>query len=141
MSIYFNASKQTLSTFWGGDVTAKTSRRDSFFLIFWCALNTTLGQFHQRFTSKFFVWKFVQSQNLSRGKLPKRLSYQKGANKTYMRLTPLLHVLWHRSPIFNKYREAVLLAKRDLRFRIWFPFMSTLFSNRLAWEQNIESVT
>jgi len=46
------------------------------------------GQFHQYFTCKFFVGKFVQSQTLSREKLPKRLSYEKGARITLVKLTP-----------------------------------------------------
>jgi hypothetical protein len=47
------------------------------------------GQFHQNFTHEFFVQKFVQSQTLSREKLPKRLSCKKGALKTLkLKLTP-----------------------------------------------------
>jgi len=46
------------------------------------------GQFHQHFTREFFVPKFVQSQTVSREKLPKRLSYEKGECKTLMKLTP-----------------------------------------------------
>jgi hypothetical protein len=46
------------------------------------------GQFHQHFTSAFFVQNFVQSQTLSREKLLKRLLYKKLSRKMLMKLTP-----------------------------------------------------
>jgi len=50
----------------------------------------TLRQFHQHLTRVFFVQKFVLSETLSREKLPKRLLYEKGVQKTLMKFTPLL---------------------------------------------------
>ncbi len=48
------------------------------------------GQFHQHFTRAFFVWKFIQSQTLSRKKLLKGLSYEKCMHKMLTKLTPAL---------------------------------------------------
>jgi hypothetical protein len=53
----------------------------------------TRGQFDQHFTLKFFAQKFIQSQTLSREKLPKRLSYKKGMQKMLMKLTPALNFI------------------------------------------------
>ncbi len=47
-------------------------------------------QFHQHFICTFFLWRFVQSQTLSREKLLKRLSYKKCVCKILMKLTPEL---------------------------------------------------
>jgi len=44
-------------------------------------------QFQQHFMRNFFVQKFAQSQTLSREKLLKRISHEKGACKTLMKLT------------------------------------------------------
>jgi len=46
------------------------------------------GQFQQHFTRTFFVQKFIQSQTLSREKVPKSLSYEKWTHKMLMKLTP-----------------------------------------------------
>ncbi len=47
----------------------------------------------------FFVWKFYQSQTLSREKLLKILSYEKRALKMLMKLTPGVNLI---SPTFHK---------------------------------------
>jgi len=57
----------------------------------------TRCQFHPHFMSKFFIWKFVQIQILSREKLLKRLSYEKFVRIMLMKLTPGLYftnILW-----------------------------------------------
>ncbi len=105
-------------------------------------------QFHQHFTRKFFVRKFVQSQTLSREKLPKRLWYKKGARKMLMKLTP---ECLGRSPSqsvfpFNKFRtQKKFFAPHCFSFLLFlFDFsvsffyqLSFFFSflNKIAWKR------
>jgi len=44
---------------------------------------------------------FRQSQNITREKLPKRLSYEKGVRKTLMKLTPAVFKQYSGTPTFN----------------------------------------
>ncbi len=79
------------------------------------------SRFHQHFTCKFFVRKFVQSQTLSREKRLKRLLYQKWWN-------------WRQGLISPTFYEQLLCAKIPKEQKHTHDFgISTFYEQLLCW--------
>jgi len=94
-----------------------------------CCWHVFRCQFHQHFTRKFFIQKFVQSQTLSREELLKRLLYKNCVRKMLMKLTPVRQLFEENSKRF----DPVMTECPSILFRILLKKSIVQHQTNIQW--------